>query len=70
MNFVIYDKYDILLVECDTGDGLTLERCYKFYDINRVYVDAQNYCKAQGGYVMEIASNAENDDITDILHGK
>ena len=49
-----------------------MNRCYKLYNdyYGKKYFEAQDFCKAQGGYVVEITSQAENEIITELLPGK
>ena len=61
-------KYAHVSVQCDTfANGSSIERCYKFYDQNIVYFDAQELCKEKGGHVMEITSAVEEDIMNELL---
>ena len=65
-----YQKYNLIPVLCDTfANGTSTERCYKFYEVNLVYFEAQDLCKEKGGHVMEITSQAEEDIINELLPG-
>ena len=53
-------------IKCDEGNGWTSAegRCYKYYDSDKTWTDANNYCKAIGSDLISVQSAAEQQVVT------